>query len=61
MPKHLLAKDLILHIIGEISVAGATYRAMEFSGEAVDAMSMEVGGAEGGRMRLFHVPDLFPL
>ncbi|KAH8972270.1 hypothetical protein BDL97_02G186200 [Sphagnum fallax] len=41
MPKHLLAKDLILQIIGEISVAGATYRAMEFVGTAVDAMTME--------------------
>ena len=41
MPDYLLAKDLILHIIGEISVAGATYKAMEFCGTAVDAMSME--------------------
>ncbi|KAG0620167.1 hypothetical protein M758_4G194800 [Ceratodon purpureus] len=41
MPKHLLAKDLILQIIGEISVAGATYRAMEFVGTAVEAMTME--------------------
>ncbi|KAH9573149.1 hypothetical protein CY35_02G190100 [Sphagnum magellanicum] len=39
--KHLLAKDLILQIIGEISVAGATYRAMEFVGIVVDAMTME--------------------
>lgn len=41
MPAYLLAKDIILHIIGEISVAGATYRAMEFSGTAIEAMSME--------------------
>ncbi|KFM26008.1 3-isopropylmalate dehydratase [Auxenochlorella protothecoides] len=41
MPPYLLAKDLILHIIGEISVAGGTYRAMEFSGEAISNMSME--------------------
>lgn len=41
MPSYLLAKDLILQIIGEISVAGATYRAMDFVGEAVSAMSME--------------------
>ncbi|GMH42449.1 hypothetical protein BSKO_10368 [Bryopsis sp. KO-2023] len=41
MPPYLLAKDLILHIIGEITVAGATYRAMEFSGTAVESMNME--------------------
>ncbi|BBN18799.1 3-isopropylmalate/(R)-2-methylmalate dehydratase large subunit [Marchantia polymorpha subsp. ruderalis] len=41
MPKYLLAKDLILQIIGEISVAGATYKAMEFCGSAVDNMTME--------------------
>ena len=41
MPDYLLAKDLILQIIGDISVAGATYRTMEFTGEAVERMTME--------------------
>lgn len=41
MPPYLMAKDLILQIIGEIGVAGATYKAMEFCGSAVEAMSME--------------------
>lgn len=41
MPEYLLAKDLILQIIGEIGVAGATYKAMEFSGEALDKMNMD--------------------
>ncbi|DBA99079.1 TPA: 3-isopropylmalate dehydratase large subunit, chloroplastic [Trebouxia sp. C0004] len=41
MPPYLLAKDLILQIIGEITVAGGTYKAMEFSGDAIAAMSME--------------------
>lgn len=41
MPPWLLAKDLILHIIGEISVSGGTYKAMEFAGSAISAMSME--------------------
>jgi 3-isopropylmalate/(R)-2-methylmalate dehydratase large subunit len=41
MPDYLLAKDLILQIIGDISVAGATYRTMEFTGETVENMTME--------------------
>ena len=41
MPDYLLAKDLILQIIGDISVAGATYRTMEFAGEAVERLTME--------------------
>jgi 3-isopropylmalate/(R)-2-methylmalate dehydratase large subunit len=34
-------KDLILHTIGLIGVDGARYQAMEFSGEAVDDLSMD--------------------
>ncbi|CAH9112651.1 unnamed protein product [Cuscuta europaea] len=41
MPDYLLAKDLILQIIGEISVAGATYKAMEFVGTTVESLTME--------------------
>lgn len=41
MPNYLLAKDLILHIIGEITVSGGTYKAMEFAGSAIEGMSME--------------------
>jgi 3-isopropylmalate/(R)-2-methylmalate dehydratase large subunit len=37
----LLAKDLILHVIGDIGCDGATYRAMEFCGDAVMALPME--------------------
>jgi len=33
-------KDLILHTIGVVGVDGALYQAMEFSGEAVDDLSM---------------------
>ncbi len=41
MPPYLMAKDLILHVIGEIGVDGATYCAMEFAGEAVAALNMD--------------------
>jgi len=34
------AKDLILHLIGQIGADGATYKALEFSGDAVRAMSI---------------------
>ncbi|XWS13931.1 hypothetical protein CRYUN_Cryun36dG0081100 [Craigia yunnanensis] len=41
MPDYLLAKDLILQIIGEISVAGATYKSREFVGTTVESLNME--------------------
>ncbi|KAF2314065.1 hypothetical protein GH714_021830 [Hevea brasiliensis] len=41
MPDYLLAKDLILQIIGEISVSGATYKSMEFVGTTVESLNME--------------------
>jgi len=34
-------KDLILHTIGDIGVDGARYSAIEFAGEAVDALSLD--------------------
>jgi 3-isopropylmalate/(R)-2-methylmalate dehydratase large subunit len=41
MPPYLLAKDLILQVIGDIGVAGATYRALEIDGETIERMTME--------------------
>jgi len=41
MPKYLMAKDLILAMIGKIGVDGATYRAMDFCGSTIDSMTME--------------------
>jgi 3-isopropylmalate/(R)-2-methylmalate dehydratase large subunit len=39
-PAGVGAKDLILHLIGQIGADGATYQALEFSGDTVDKMSM---------------------
>lgn len=41
MPPYLMAKDLILHVIGTIGVDGANYRAMEFAGEAITQLDMD--------------------
>ncbi|MDX1618331.1 MAG: 3-isopropylmalate dehydratase large subunit [Balneolaceae bacterium] len=41
IPSYLMAKDIILQIIGDIGVDGATYRTMEFAGDGIGAMSME--------------------
>jgi len=38
--KGVYAKDLILHLIGQIGADGATYKALEFGGDTVDRMSM---------------------
>lgn len=58
LPPYLMAKDLILTVIGDIGCDGATYCAMEFDGEAVydlpmpermtlTNMAIEAGGKNG--------------
>jgi len=37
----VMAKDIILHCIGEIGFDGATYRAMQFDGPGVASLSMD--------------------
>jgi 3-isopropylmalate/(R)-2-methylmalate dehydratase large subunit len=41
MPDYLLAKDLILHVIGEIGVGGANYRSLQIEGDTIERMTME--------------------
>ena len=41
LPKWVEAKDLILYTIGQIGVDGARYMSMEFTGPAIDALSVE--------------------
>jgi 3-isopropylmalate/(R)-2-methylmalate dehydratase large subunit len=58
LPPYVMGKDMILHMIGEIGFDGATYRAMEFAGDAVRSlgidercticnMAIEAGGKNG--------------
>jgi len=41
LPPYLMAKDLILAVIGDIGCDGATYKAMEFDGDGVYALGIE--------------------
>lgn len=40
IPVGISAKDIILYIVGELGIAGATYDAVEFTGEVVQEMSL---------------------
>ena len=41
LPDHVMAKDLILKIIGDIGTDGGNYRTMQFGGTGIDEMSVE--------------------
>ncbi len=40
LPKGVMSKDVILRLIGDLGADGATYRALEFTGSAVEEMSV---------------------
>jgi 3-isopropylmalate/(R)-2-methylmalate dehydratase large subunit len=39
LPKGVYSKDIILHLIGSISANGATYKALEFTGDTISGLS----------------------
>jgi 3-isopropylmalate/(R)-2-methylmalate dehydratase large subunit len=41
LPEHVMAKDFILKIIGDISTEGGAYKAMQFGGSGINEMSVE--------------------
>jgi 3-isopropylmalate/(R)-2-methylmalate dehydratase large subunit len=41
IPPYLTAKDLILAVIGQIGVDGATYRSMYFAGDGIQSLTLE--------------------
>ena len=41
LPDHVMAKDVILKIIGEVGTDGGAYRTMQFGGSGIDEMSVE--------------------
>ncbi|MFA6216107.1 MAG: 3-isopropylmalate dehydratase large subunit [Candidatus Omnitrophota bacterium] len=41
IPKGIYAKDIILHVIGSVGANGATYKAIEFCGPAIDKLDMD--------------------
>lgn len=40
LPAGVSAKDIVLHLVGRLGIAGATYEAVEFGGEAVTGMTL---------------------
>ncbi|MDO5401917.1 MAG: 3-isopropylmalate dehydratase large subunit [Eubacteriales bacterium] len=40
LPKNVMAKDIILKLIGDLGADGATYKALEFAGDTIDNMSV---------------------
>jgi len=41
LPRGAYSKDLVLHLVGDIGADGATYRALEFVGETISALSVD--------------------
>lgn len=64
LPRWVSGKDLILHTIGDVGVDGARYLSMEFTGEAISALSMDgrftmanMAIEAGGKNGIFEVDE----
>ncbi|MBO6106086.1 MAG: 3-isopropylmalate dehydratase large subunit [Stomatobaculum sp.] len=40
LPENVMSKDVIIRIIGDLTAAGATYKALEFTGDTVENMTV---------------------
>ncbi len=41
LPKYIMGKDIVLAVINDIGFDGATYRTMQFDGDAISSLNME--------------------
>ncbi len=41
LPKGVYSKDIILHIIGDLGADGCTYNSIEFTGKAIEALTVD--------------------
>jgi 3-isopropylmalate/(R)-2-methylmalate dehydratase large subunit len=63
LPKGIVSKDIILHIIGKLGADGASYKSVEFHGEAIGALSVDARmtianmSIEMGAKNCFMEPD----
>lgn len=63
LPENVMAKDIILRLIGDLGADGATYKALEFTGDTVEnmtvasRMSMSNMAIEAGAKCALFTPD----